>query len=93
MLTLMKATTERAPGKHWRWFGTAQDEAQTFLNLGAQRQGAGAHGSEMVTLVVGEEKNAADLARFPRKMTLRSFVKDHIWQIDETRSKLGSCGR
>ena len=46
-----------------------------------------------MTLVVPEEMGAADLARFPLKMSLRSFVKDQIWQIDMARSELGCCGR
>lgn len=91
MLALMKATTQRAPNNRWRWFGPAQDEARAFLDRGTQRSGA--HSSEVVTLVVPEEMGAADLARFPRKTSLRSFVKDQIWQIDMAQSQLGCCGR
>ena len=91
MLALMKATTQRAPNNRWRWFGPAQDEAQVFLNRAATRSRA--HSSDMVTLVVPGEMGADDLARFPRKMSLRSFVKDQIWQIDMAQSQLGCCGR
>ena len=79
MLALMKATTQRAPNTRWRWFGPAEDEARAFLDRGAKRSGA--HSSEMVTLVVPGEMGAAELAKFPRKMALRSFIKDQIWQI------------
>ena len=91
MLALMKATAQRAPKNRWRWFGPAQDEALSFLNRGVLRSGA--HSSEMVTLVVPEEMGAADLARFPRKTSLRSFVNDQIWQIDMAQSQMGCCGR
>ena len=91
MLALMKATTQRAPKNRWRWFGPAQDEAPAFLNRGVLRSGA--HSSEMVTLVVPEEMGAADLARFPRKTSLRSFVNDQIWQIGMAQSQMGFCGR
>ena len=91
MLALMKATTQVAPKNRWRWFGPAQDEARAFLDRSAKRSRA--HSSEVVTLVVPEEVGAADLVRFPRKMSLRSFVHDHIWQIDMAQSQLGFCGR
>ena len=91
MLEVMKATTRRAPQNRWRWFGPAQDEARAFLDRGVRRSGA--HRSEMVTLVVSEEMGAADLARFPRKMLLRNFVNDQVWQIDRAQSQMGFCGR
>ena len=91
MLALMKATTQRVPKNRWRWFGPAQDEAPAFLNRSVLRSGA--HSSEMVTLVVPEEMGAADLARFPRKTSLRSFVNDQIWQLDMAQSQMGYCGR
>ena len=91
MLALMKATTQRAPNNRWRCCGPAQDEAQVFLNRAGMRSRA--HSSEMVTLVVPGEMGADDLARFPRKISLRSFVKDQIWQIDMAQSQLGCCGR
>ena len=90
-LALMKAITEVAPKNRWRWFGPAQDEAGAFLDRCAKRSRA--HSSEVVTLVVPEEVGAADLARFPRKTSLRSFVKDQSWQIDMAQSQLGCCGR
>ena len=40
-----------------------------------------------------KELGAADLARFPRKTSLRSFVTDQIGQIDMAQSQLGFCGR
>ena len=46
-----------------------------------------------MTLVVPEEMDAADLARFPRKMSLRRFVQNEIWQIDMALSQLGFCWR
>ena len=47
----------------------------------------------MVTLVVPEEMDAADLAGFPRETTMRKFVAEQIWQIDQAQSLTGVCGR
>ena len=67
------------------------DEAREFLDRSARRSGA--HRSEVVTRVVPEEMDAADVARFPRKMSLRSLVQNVFWQIDMAQSQLGFCGR
>ena len=78
-------------GNHAEGAGQPLDEARAFLDRSAKRSGA--HSSEVVTLVVPEEMDAAKLARFPRKMSLRSFVHNEIWQIDMAQSQLGFCGR
>ena len=91
MLALMKANSQRMEGSRWRWLGPAQNEAKIFLDRATKRTGA--HKSEIVTLVVPDEMDAADMARFPRKMALRSFVKEQIWQIDRAQSQMGVCGR
>ena len=91
MLTRMKASARGARRSRWRWLGPAQEEAEIFLARAAKRSGHCS--SEMVTLVVPEEMDAADLAGFPRKTTLRNFVTEQIWQIDQAQSLTGVCGR
>ena len=91
MIAFMQATSKREPRGRWRWHGPAQVDARTFLDRADKR--AGAHASEMVTLMNAEEVGEAAFARFPRKMTLRSFVDQHVWQVDWSRSHMGVCKR
>ncbi len=50
-----------------------------------------AHKSEMVTLIVPEEKG--DFINFPNVTTLRRFIDSQVWSIDHTRSLKGMCQR
>ncbi len=92
MLDLMTATGNlhapagSKPGQ-WRWY--KQWQKSDFFAKTSKR--GGSHKSEMVTLIVPEEKG--DFINFPNVTTLRRFIDSQVWFIDHTRLLKGMCQR